>query len=199
VRLCPSCGAPSCSETATAQPAATRRNRWRAGGPIGIDWPGEDSDCPAGCSRSTAVTAEQAGELVELALGKVQLGNVVRIAAEPLVKLSSDRRGCSSCSAVRAVHRSRQYARTRLLVYQSVVHGALPSILARVRPDRWTHEACSRPERSGETQIWKLRDGSARRQAKMAAAMPRHASGARECFSLNCRKSILVHHVESLT
>src|SRR5208283_736593 len=30
-----------------------------------------------------AVTAEQAGELVELALGKVQLGNVVRIAAEP--------------------------------------------------------------------------------------------------------------------
>src|SRR5208283_3065924 len=30
-----------------------------------------------------AVTAEQTGEVVELALGKVQLGNIVRIAAEP--------------------------------------------------------------------------------------------------------------------
>src|SRR6202020_3216538 len=71
-----------------------------------------------------AVTAEQAGEFVELALGKVQLGKAVRIAAEPAGKGFQviDER------VLRVRQRAQfkslaQYARTGLLVHKSVIHG----------------------------------------------------------------------------
>jgi len=86
-----------------------------------------------------------------------------------------------------------QYARTRLLVYQSVVHGAAAVDIGHVSAqiDGLMKRVAVR---SGlvRHKYWKLRDGSARRQAQNGCGhAPTMHRAARECFSLNCRKSIL--------